>query len=342
MKRYVFAILTVFLIIGCTTLGSIPRAAAAEQKTVSFANGMATSHAINVAFQEFSKKLEERSNGTMKGVLYPNNQLGSDIAAIQAVQDHSLVMSWTASGTIVPLVPEMAVFDIPFLFSDIDMAVTALGNKHFLQPILDRYKKINLMNMGLEVLGFRWMSSKANRRINKLEDLRGFKIRTMENPIQVAFWRALGAAPTPLSNAERYTALQQGTVDGQENTIENAYNTKMYEVQDVFYNTRHIVYVAVWVADPQFFAALTDSERKIYDELWAEYLKRVVDLSFEKEETLLKDIEEKYKKTVVRQMVPGEYERWREAARPVAEAMVRKRLGNEIVELLYEATWGKK
>lgn len=75
---------------------------------------MAVTHAANIAFEKFAKEIEKRSNGEIIGAAYPNNQLGSDTEAMQAIQDHTLVMTMTATPPVVSFVPAVAIFDLPF------------------------------------------------------------------------------------------------------------------------------------------------------------------------------------------------------------------------------------
>lgn len=212
-----------------------------------------------------------------------------------------------------------------------------MNNPELMNPIEEGYKKAGLMNLGFDPQGYRWLSSQK-KPITKLEELKGFKLRISENPQHRAFWSALGATPTPMANSERYTALQQGTVDGQENVMENAFNTKMYEVQDYFMNTKHIVYITTWLGDPKFYESLKPEHQKLFLELIAQMRQDFLDMSIAREEDLLKELETKYKKTIVRQMPNGEYERWGAIARPVVEKMIREKIGDEIVDKLYMVT----
>jgi TRAP-type C4-dicarboxylate transport system substrate-binding protein len=190
------------------------------------------------------------------------------------------------------------------------------------------------MNLGLMPTGDRWLSS-HRKPITRLEELKGFKLRISENPQHRALWTALGASPTPLANSERYTALQQGTVDGQENVMENAFNTKMYEVQDCFMNTRHILYISTWIGDPQFYESLSPEHQKIFLELLEEMRNDFFEMSIAREGQLLKELETKYNKTIVREMPAGEYERWGALARPVVEKIIRGKIGDALVDRLY-------
>lgn len=306
-----------------------------DQIVISFANGMPETHAINVAFTNFIKEIEEKSNGQMTGVIYPNNQLGGDVTAVQGVQDGSIAMAWTATANEVNFVPELAVFDIPFVFNNREQAESTVENEDFMSAMQTKFQAAGLHLVGFDPTGYRWLS--ANREVRKLEDLNGLKIRTMENPYHVAFWKALGVTPTALANSERYTALQQGTVDGQENAVENAFNTKMYEVQDYFINSKHIYFVAGWVMNDGLYKGLSDENKAIFDEAIDKCLKEAHQLTVERESELLNELETTYGKTVISELDSGEYERWSEIAEPIAEKMVRKDIGDDIVDLYYKA-----
>lgn len=156
----------------------------------------------------------------------------------------------------------------------------------------------------------------------------------MENAYHMAFWEALGVTPTPLANSERYAALQQGTVDGQENAVENAYSTKMYEVQNVFVNTKHIAYTASWTMNKAFYDSMTDAQKAIFDDAMATCVQEARDATIKNEESLLKSLED-MGKTVIRSLDDGEYDRWAGIAQPAAEQLVRKNIGDEPVDKLY-------
>jgi tripartite ATP-independent transporter DctP family solute receptor len=313
------------------------RVQAAEKIVVSLAHGMAPTHAANIAFEKFAKEIEKRSNGEIVGVVYPNNQLGSDTEAIQAVQDHTLVMMMTATPPVVSFVPAVAVFDMPFFFASLEDANKAVNSPELMLPIEEGYKKAGLMNLGFDPQGYRWLSSKKAP-ITTLGALKGFKLRISENTQHRALWSSLGATPTPLANSERYTALQQGTVDGQENVMENAYNTKMYEVQDYFMNTKHITYITTWIGDPEFYASLKPEYQKLFMELIGQMRKDFIEMAVARESELLKELETKYNKTIIRELPAGEYERWAAIARPVVEKLIRDKVGDALVDKLYQVT----
>ena len=335
MKKLTAILCALVLVLSLAAVPTVAEAKGDDQLVITFANGMSETHAVNVAFTKFVQTIEEKSGGTMTGIMYPNNQLGGDVVAMQGVQDGSIVMTWTTGANQVSLVPELALFDIPFLFSDVDQANEVLNDPEFRAYIESCYENAGYKSLALDCTGFRWLSTKG-KPIQTLEDLKGLKIRTMQNKYHMAFWSALGVTPTPLANSERYAALQQGTVDGQENAMENAYSTKMYEVQDTFINTRHIAYTSAWTMNKDFYDSMTDEQKAIFDEAIAVAIQEAYDATRENEEGLLKSLEDDYGCTVLRSLADGELERWAEIAQPAAMELVRQDLGDEPVDRLME------
>jgi len=301
---------------------------------LSMGNGMPETHAFNVAFADFKKNIEEKTNGDIVVEIYPNGQLGGDMVMLQAVQDGSLSMTWTATPSQVSFVKELAVFDIPFFFDSLEQAQKAVTDEAFVKAMEEKYNAVGLKFMGFPTPGYRWLS--ANKPIRKLEDLSGLKCRTMENPYHVAFWKALKVTPTPLASTERYAALQQGTVDGQENLVENAFNTKMYEVQDYFINTKHIAYVSASVMNLDFYNSLPDDYKALVDEEMATVTSKFQTLAQENEASMLKEMQDKYGVTIIDELDPGEYARWAKVTE-ATEGMIRKDIGDDMVDLLYKA-----
>jgi tripartite ATP-independent transporter DctP family solute receptor len=312
-----------------------PASAQTPKFDLSFANGFPLNHAVNLAYADFIKELEQRSNGEMTGTIFPSNQLGSDFAHISAIEDHSLAMMWAGTPPMASIVPELGVFDIPFAFTSVEQANKALSDPKFNELLNVKFEQKGFKLFGIDAYGFRWLS--ANKPVAKMEDLKGLKLRVTESPYHVAFWKALGVSPTPLSNSERYTALQQGTVDGQENLIENAFNTRMYEVQKYFVNTKHIVFCGVWAMDKQLWDEMSPEQQALVTELLTKYRAKSVELAVARENDLLSELENKYQRIVTRELPAEEYERWAKTARPETEQMVRDKVGNEIVDALLNA-----
>ena len=201
------------------------------------AHGSAENTSENESFLKFKELVEERSGGAVTVDLYPNQQLGGDREYTEAATQGNVTMGGPSTANIAPFVPAMNAFETPFLFSDRETVYAALDSEAG-QALLDSLESAGLKGLGYFENGFRQLTT--NKEINSLADLKGLKIRVMENEVHLAIWEALGANPSPLAFGELYSALQQKAFDAQENPAELIYNTKFYEVQDHVYLTNHI------------------------------------------------------------------------------------------------------
>ena len=158
----------------------------------------------------------------------------------------------------VNFVPELAVMDLPMVFAtyDADQIETVLnGDNEFTQQMQEAYNEVGLYNLGwLQDGTFR--QTTANRDLSTLADFKGFQIRTMENTNHMAFWTAIGAEPTPMAWSEVYFALQNGTVDGQENATDTCVGASLQEVQKTLAKTNHILYANNICINKEFWDGL--------------------------------------------------------------------------------------
>jgi C4-dicarboxylate-binding protein DctP len=211
----------------------------------------------------FKPYVEKHSGGRIKVELYPNGQLGGggDRQQIESVQLGTIQMCIPAVAVLSGFEQRFQVFDLPFLFANKPAAYKALDGP--LGKKLDGYlPRLGLRNLAYAENGFRMVTN--NRKpITKPADLKGLKIRTMENPIHMATFRALGANPTPISFGELYTALQQKTVDAQENPIPLIYTSKFYEVQKYCSLTGHVYAATALLVNNKWFNSLPKDLQKV-------------------------------------------------------------------------------
>ncbi len=340
MKKILSVIVILALVLSLTACGAATTSTAGK---VSAENPIVIVHATTavdehiqvIATKAFGDRVAERTNGAVVFEHYTNGQLGGDPVTLQGVQAGTIGFCSTATTSQVTLVPEMALFDIPFFYSNREMVDNLIYDQTFLDIFREKYAKLGYHLLGINFAGYRWTT--ADRPIYKLEDLKGLKIRTMENPYHVSFWRALGASPTPLANSERYAALQQGTVNAQENSVEQILNTKMYEVQDYVINTKHIGFIGAFLMNKQLYDSIPEEYRKILDEEFEIFCKGYSQQAIDKEAVTLQTLQNDYKMTVIDDLGEAEYERWRLATKET-ENMIRKEIGDDIVDMLYERT----
>lgn len=234
-------------------------AATAAPKEFAIANDSTDDTVTGLMTQKLKEVLEAKSKGAFKVATFPNSQLGSDREITQSCQNGELAFVVQNTAPQVNFVPKAAVFDLPNLFPNKKVARAALDK--FQRDIEPEYAKAGIVMLGFGDQGFRVLSS--NKAINKIEDFKGLKLRTMENKYHVQYWQSLGANPTPLPFSELYLALQQGTVTGQENPYEVIVATKLYEVQKYVIDTNHLFHTITIIMSKNIYDQLTPEEQKL-------------------------------------------------------------------------------
>lgn len=189
----------------------------------------------------FAEALSYYSDGKINITVYPNSQLGSDSEIIASVVAGDVDIAYQSGSTHASLVLETQIFDTPFLFSgyDMDKIQQILTNGEFRTLYDAANEKANLKC--LLVVAANSMNLTSNRPVTSLADLKGLKIRTAQSESRMAIWSALGANPTPLAFSELYMALQNGTVDAQDNSFENAVTSGAAEVQKYLIPTQSMM-----------------------------------------------------------------------------------------------------
>lgn len=234
---------------------------ASAEKVIKVGHATPVTDAMHLAWSFFKEKVEADSNGKLKVEIYPNAALGNDRELFEAVMLGDLTCCSGSSSPLAAFVPDLFILDVPFTFGTRDDVWQALDGP--LGQALDKkMAQKGIVNLGYWENGFRNITNNK-RPIHTAKDLEGIKLRTMENPIHMAAWKALGANPTPMSFGEVFTALQQGTVDGQENPYALIYNCKFFEVQKYISDTHHIFTSYVPIINKEFLDGLSDEEKNI-------------------------------------------------------------------------------
>ncbi len=185
----------------------------------------------------FAKRVEELSHGKIKVELYPNAQLGKDKVILRKMKFNAVQMAAPSFSKFTGLVPQLGLFDLPFLFKDENHLHKVLDGEVG-QKLLDMVTKKGYVALAYWDNGFKQLTDNK-RPLIKPEDCKGLKFRVMSSKVLIEQFKALDAIPVVLPFSEVYSALQQGVVDGQENTISNIYTKKFYEVQKYMTMTNH-------------------------------------------------------------------------------------------------------
>jgi tripartite ATP-independent transporter DctP family solute receptor len=253
---------TVLLVLAAAVFLSAVPALAAEEFTIRVAFIGAESHGSYITLNEkFKKDIEEKTGGRVKVELYPNAQLGSDRQAIEGISIGTIEMAVVGGSSLLTLDDRMTIMDLPFIFKTREAAHKAYDE--FLTAEFNKYlEPHDIVILFSGELGYRHITNSRGP-IQKPSDLSGLKIRTMENPLHVETFKLLGANPTPVAFSELYTALQQGTVDAEENPIGVIVTSKLYEVQKYTSLTGHIYTTAPFIVSKSYWENLPEDIRKI-------------------------------------------------------------------------------
>lgn len=217
----------------------------------------------NVAAYAFEEMMEERSGGDIDVQIYPAAQLGDARTMVEGIQMGTLEMADIENGPMGGFVPQSMVWDLPYLYKDLDHAHrVAQGEvgKQLKELFLEKNIRVLDFNDG----GFRYFTN-SKRPINSPEDMKGLKIRVMESEVMIASVNAFGATAVPMAFGEVYTALQQGTVDGQENPFNLIYSQKYFEVQKYLSLTEHFYYPRHYLISEIFYKTLPDDHKKLVE-----------------------------------------------------------------------------
>lgn len=193
---------------------------------------------------------------------FPNSALGGEREMIEAVQLGTLDLVNTSTGPLGNFVPEVKIVDIPFLLRDYDHARHVMDGA-IGQDMLKKMQAKGLVGIAWTENGFRHMTNNK-RPIVSAQDAAGLKVRTMENKVHMEGYKSFGLLPTPMAWPEVFGALQQGTVDGQENPIPVILAAKFAQVQKHLSLTGHVYSPAVILLTPSVWAKLSDADKQVF------------------------------------------------------------------------------
>lgn len=249
----------------CSALFLTGCAGSKEAGVQRYAWPLATASSEDTVTQIFSEKFAEEvlrlSDGQMKIQVYPNSTLGGDRDLLETCADGDIPFIVQNTAPQVAFMPDLAVFDLPCVFDSLDDCRETLDDPEFYDLISNVYTEGGYHLLGMADQGFRVMST--NKAVYQPEDFKGQKIRTMENSYHLAFWKNLGANPTPMNFSEVYIGLQQHTIDAQENPYEVIVSSKLYEQQDYIVETNHLPHLISLIVNDDFFQNLSEEEREI-------------------------------------------------------------------------------
>jgi tripartite ATP-independent transporter DctP family solute receptor len=242
--------------------GFVMSSAALAQTTMKISISVAQNSHQGVAIDTFAREVEKRTNGRYKIQPFYSGSLGGERESIEAVQLGTQELAFSSTGPVPNFVPEARILDIPFLFRDKAHARAVLDGK-IGQDMLTKFESKGFKALAWGENGFRHMTN-SKRAVNAPDDLKGLKMRTMENPVHLTAYKGLGIVTTPMAFPEVFTALQQGTVDGQENPLSVIMAAKFDQVQKHLSLTGHVYSPCVLVMNKAAFDKLSAADKQAF------------------------------------------------------------------------------
>ncbi|MFL7901606.1 MULTISPECIES: TRAP transporter substrate-binding protein [Azospirillum] len=258
---------SVLLATGLAAAILAPVAASAQDikpRLIRFGYGLSESSNQGRAVKFFVEEMSKRSGGKLKVKGFADASLGSDIQMQNALIGGAQEMMVGSTATLVGIVKDFAVFDLPFLFNN-EQEADAVFDGPFGQKLAAKLNEKGLVGLVYWENGFRNLTN-SKRPVEKVEDLKGIKLRVMQNPVYIDMFNGFGANAVPLSFSELFTAMETGTVDGQENPVTTIQSSKFYEVQKYLTISKHVYSPWIVLASKRWYDGLSNDERKIINE----------------------------------------------------------------------------
>jgi tripartite ATP-independent transporter DctP family solute receptor len=312
-------------------LASSPVMAEIREHSLKFAAANNKGHPQVMGMEKFAELVKEKSGGKIEVKLFPGGVLGGDVQTVSALQGGVIEMTVLNAGILASNVKQFGAVDLPFLFNSGEEADKVMDGA-FGTSLMKLLPDTGLVGLAYWELGFRNLTNNRHP-VTKLEDIKGLKIRTIQSPIPVELFNALGANAVPLPYTELYTALETGTVDGQENPSANIINAKFYEVQKYMTLTRHQYNPQIVLVSKKFWDGLNDEEKAVLQQAAVEARDFQRKVSREQDAAALEEI----RKTgmEVSELSPEETQKLRDAVKPMIEKFSAD-IGQETVEALFK------
>jgi len=231
-----------------------------------FALDIKLAHVVNeqdsfhLAAMKFQELVAKYTNDQVKVTLFPNAVLGDERTLLERMKMGIVDAGIITAGPIINFVPRFGAIDLPFLFRDPDHAYKVLDGP-IGQSLFAEMEKQGWKGLAWAERGFRNLTN-SKKPVKSPDDLKGLKIRLMQNPVYVDSFKALGANAVPMAWTEALTALQQKTIDGQENPLNVIVSFKLYESQKYMSITRHAYAPAPIIMSLMTWKKLTPAQQE--------------------------------------------------------------------------------
>ncbi len=303
-----------------------------EKITIKIAHVVAEDVSSHKRFLKFKELVESKSNGKFNVEIYPNSQMGGEREITESVQMGSIQIASPSVGLLSNFSGALQVFDLPFIFKDSETAYTVLDGPVG-SDLLKGLESSGFVGLGFGENGWRHLTT-AKGPITSPDQIQGIKLRTMQVPLHMAFWRQIGVSPTPMAFSEVFTALSQGVVDGQENPLELIYSMKFHEPNKFITTTGHIYDSEVVIANKQFLDSLSPEDQTLIKDSMMEAIKYQRSLNKDLDKTLREKL--KAEGATITDLTPEQKNVWVEKVKPIYKEFAQKH-GKETIQKVLEA-----
>ncbi len=310
--------------------GSFSSAVAAPIK-IRFSHVVSPNTPKGQAADMFARLANERLKGKVEVQVFPNSQLYTDKKVLDALSTGSVEMAAPSSAKFTSWVPQLQLFDLPFLFKNSKVLYETMDGKVG-KKMFNLLKKKNMLGLTMWDNGFKQIGNNV-REIRKPSDAAGLKFRIMSSKVLEAQFKAVGGNPLVMPFSEVYSALEQGVIDGQENTWSNMYSKKFYEVQKYITATNHGYLGYMVVTNAQFWNHLPKDVRTELEAILKEVTVWI------RENALKINMDQKAKiiaagTTKVTELTEAEKDEFRKAFKPVHDQF-RSVIGADLIDEVY-------
>ena len=322
------------LVLGTIAAAMVATSGLAAEYTLKFSHVVSPNTPKGKAADFFEKKLEELSGGRIDVQVYPSSQLYKDNAVLKALRLNSVQMAAPSFSKFGKIVPQLALFDLPFLFRDINH-LHAVQDGEVGQALKDKVAAKGIIALDFWDNGFKQLSSSTKALINP-EDAKGQKFRIMSSKVLEAQFHAVGANPQMMPFSEVYSGLQQGVIDGQENTNSNIYTKKFHEVQEHLTITNHGYLGYLVVMSKKFWNKLPADLQANVTQAMKEATAKEREFAQELDQKQLAEIKayaEKTGKLKIYELSADQKEAWRNAVSKIyPEFYSDRKIGKDLIE----------
>ncbi|HUQ25562.1 MAG TPA: sialic acid TRAP transporter substrate-binding protein SiaP [Burkholderiales bacterium] len=277
-------------------LAAFSTAGLAQQK-LKFAHVYETSEPYHTQAVWAAGEIAKRTNNRYAMDVFPASQLGNETQINQSLSLGTVDLIYTGQAFAARTYPPISIGGAPYMFRDFDHW-KKYSESNVLAELMDGYfKKGNNKPIAAFYYGVRHTT--ANKAINKPEDMKGLKLRVPDAPLYIMYPKIAGANATPIAFAEVYLALQNKTVDAQENPLPTILAKKFYEVQTHVNLTGHITEMLLAIVGGHVWSKLSDADKKTFETVFREAALKSNAEIVKSEQELVGEFSTKYKKTVV-------------------------------------------